>query len=207
MSKNLKVIQVIAKVAYVISYIVFVCSIIGVVASTITIMLSAIMFLINSPEINSLVGTTGLDVLALCQECLVAIFACVGGIVAGFMAKRYFKYQCDVGTPFTEKGADMLLKLGVAVLIIEVAIGTFEGITFAVYELFNIPMGDATYETDMLLGIAFIVFSFVFKYGAELTEAKKAEETVSDVSDNNSISTETDEAVVTNTADDGTNAE
>ena len=41
--------------------------------------------------------------------------------------------------------------------------------------MFELTTGEVVYSFDFTLGLIFIFLSFVFKYGAELAEAKKEE--------------------------------
>ena len=175
MSKNLKFIQVVSKIGYVISYIVFVCAIIGAAATALMALLFGMLLSISTPEINGIVSITGLDVFTFFSSCLLLCFACAGNIVLGFMGKKYFKFQCEAGTPFTYEGAKKLLKLGIADVIVTGSIIIFEGVLTIVYAMFELTTGEVVYSFDFTLGLIFIFLSFVFKYGAELAEAKKEE--------------------------------
>ena len=89
-------------------------------------------------------------------------------ILLGF-AHHYLKHEQEDGTPFTEKGAQRLKKLGIRCIYIPIiafsvsaAIATWQGVT-------NLDIGGNLPST--VFGIGLILVSLVFRYGAELEES------------------------------------
>ena len=181
MSKNLEVIQVFAKIGRVFSIVVFVCSIIGAAGCALAAGLFGLFLAIGLPLDMEFFTTN--DAFDLFRQCFVTCFACIGSIVLSYMAKNYFKYQCDAGTPFTFEGANKILRLGIVQIIVMIAVSIFAAITDMVYWFFATPdpmeeilYEEPFYDNDITLGLIFIFLSFLFKYGAEQLEIKKAAE-------------------------------
>ena len=93
-------------------------------------------------------------------------------ILLGF-AHNYPKHEQEDGTPFTEKGAKRLKMLGIRCIYIPVialsvssAIATWQGVTHLDIAG-NLP--------STVFGIGLILASLVFRYGAELENANRAE--------------------------------
>ena len=86
-------------------------------------------------------------------------------ILLGF-AHNYLKHEQSDGTPFTEKGANRLKKLGIRCIYIPIiafsvsaAIATWQGVT-------HFDIGGNL--SSAVFGIGLILVSLVFRYGAEL---------------------------------------
>ena len=85
-------------------------------------------------------------------------------VLFGF-AHRYFKTELQDGTPFTENGAEKLLRLGIRFIYIPMLADAASKITAAVsVAKDNIDIG----SFSTITGIVLILVSIVFRYGAEL---------------------------------------
>lgn len=78
----------------------------------------------------------------------------------------YLKHELEDGTPFTNKGANEIKGLGIRLIILPlVAIG----IISAICATFNAELPETMpNELSVSFGIALIIISIIFRYGAEL---------------------------------------
>lgn len=91
------------------------------------------------------------------------------GIILVFTS-RYLKQEQKDGTPFTEKGANMLKKLGIITIVLSAVSSVVHAAILAMYKVES--DADITNMTEFAVGICFIIFSMVLRYGSQL-EAKK----------------------------------
>ena len=174
--KSLKTIQTLAKIGKVISKIIFILSIVGGVSSIVGIISLACI-----PEGIRIGGTTIYGLIEKSAEMnigsmyvymTVAAVFCAGEAVLCKFAERYFKNELAAGTPFTFEGAKELLRLGILTICIPIGTAIIAGIVYAVMSLsFNV-VGDMNLSNgaSVGMGIAFIIVSVIFRYGAELTQ-------------------------------------
>lgn len=89
-----------------------------------------------------------------------------GGAVLLTFAEAYLKAEQAAGTPFTEDGAKMLKKLGIRCIYIPIVA------VIIAYVAAEICGADGAVEAETLTGatagIAMIITSMIFRYGAEL---------------------------------------
>jgi hypothetical protein len=105
--------------------------------------------------------------------CIIGLIACVGEAVFAFLAERYFANVLTDGTPFTFGGAKECFRLGVASIIISVAISLISAITIFVFMLIQLygKDFDVDFSISITTGLFFIFMSVIFKHGAELEQA------------------------------------
>lgn len=178
MSKSLKTIQVFAKIGKVISDIVFVFSIIFASVCLISFLLLQMdeLFLkMSNFSINSIVAENSEMSIGNVYSTLVTGFIiATGEAVLSKFSKIYFKNELLAGTPFTFDGAKELLRLGILAVCIPVGTNV---ITTSINKLMQTLMTDIeNFESDIgitvVIGIMFIVMSFVFRYGAEIDKTE-----------------------------------
>lgn len=88
-----------------------------------------------------------------------------------FFALRYFKQELADGTPFTVAGADQVRNLGVKTIVMPL-VAVF--LSDVIYQLYGVTRpGDWDNGTEIVLGIALILFSLILRHGAELREADR----------------------------------
>ena len=111
------------------------------------------------------------DLLATYGKLLALTFTITADAILLGFAHHYLKHEQEDGTPFTEKGAQRLKKLGIRCIYIPIiafsvsaAIATWQGVT-------NLDIGGNLPST--VFGIGLILVSLVFRYGAELEESMK----------------------------------
>ncbi|MGN0674662.1 MAG: hypothetical protein ACI4KG_02840 [Oscillospiraceae bacterium] len=86
---------------------------------------------------------------------------------------RYLKHELEDGTPFTERGATEIKKLGIRTIVLPIVAASICGIICGCYKV--APPENISNETSIVFGIAFIIISMVFRYGAEISKNGEAE--------------------------------
>ena len=104
---------------------------------------------------------------------VVLLFSAGEAVIAKF-AEHYFKRELTDGTPFTQSGADELKRLGI--LTICISIGT-QCVAAIILSLVLGEQGTAASSWSnagqLFYGIAFLITSVIFRYGAELCEGRQ----------------------------------
>ena len=186
--KSLRVVQGFAKVGRVLSLIVFIFSIIGAVSCAV-----GLIFMLAFQNVDAGNGQTIAQVIeqetkmpmfVMYANVICSIIVCGVEIVLAKMAQRYFEYEIKQGTPFTFDGASKMLKLGIWCLVAPFVASIICAIVYAIYASIH-----GEFNTDSLVGfsgasgvgIAFIVISFILKYGADV---KKTADMAMGISEN-----------------------
>lgn len=170
MSKTLSNILTVFKVVKIIAKVVFILCIIGAAGC----LLGLGMFSLIPGDIAAeVLAEEGIELGAVSLACIVGAIACAGEAVFAFLAGRYFDHVLESGTPFTFEGAKECFRLGVASIIISVAVSVVSGIGLAAYQL--ITSDGAQLDVDMSIslttGLFFMFMSLIFKHGAEVKAA------------------------------------
>ncbi len=173
--KSLKTVQTIAKVLSILAKIGFIFTIIGAAGSAVgSGALLAVPYLGENlvKLIVSEMGDTNATELgfALISE---SIYLVGVAIAMGFTCS-YFKKELADGTPFTHSGADKLKKVGIINLV--APFGTY-CISASILDMAGVPESILSNQYEVVTGVAMILLSFVFHYGADLVEVKKEETT------------------------------
>ncbi|MDY3079257.1 MAG: hypothetical protein SOR56_03495 [Oscillospiraceae bacterium] len=119
-------------------------------------------------ELTGISGTFEIIGSLLCS----LIAALADGILC-LLALRYVKAEQADGTPFTFSGAQQLKRLGIQTIVIPLVAQILSAV---VYEIF-----DATFQPEwfdggsIIIGVVLILVALVFRYGAELEEARSEE--------------------------------
>ena len=168
MSGNLKTVQKICHVLEVIYRVLTIICLVGLICCVVGIvMLSIFSFF---PNMKALIE----------DKSSRNLFQLIGLTLAGFVIalahfivlkahRDYFSMEQKVGTPFTSEGARAFRTLGIMNIVVPVATSAIAVIIGAIFRC----RGDFRLEAEIGLGIAMILLSFVFAYGAELEEGKK----------------------------------
>lgn len=84
-------------------------------------------------------------------------------------ALRYFKQELADGTPFTASGAEQVKNLGIKTIVMPIVAILIAAV---IHSCFGVErLGDWDNGTEVVLGIALILFSLILRHGAELREA------------------------------------
>lgn len=173
-SKNLHAIQVLAKIGMIMSKIVFICCIVGAIAcamGAVSIGLIPDGIRINGMTIHSMIeSNAGLSLGASYMAAFTGFLFCAAECAISKLAELYFKHELAAGTPFTVEGARELLRLGICTISISLGTVVVASICNAVAmnrfsDVADLQTGDFA---QVGLGVAFIILSVVFHYGADL---------------------------------------
>ena len=100
------------------------------------------------------------------------VFALTDGILLAF-ALRYFKAELADGTPFTKRGADEILHLGIRSIVLPLVASILAAVVCQLFEQLQSAGRDWGNLSSLCTGIALILASIIFRYGAELEEQVK----------------------------------
>lgn len=183
MKKTLSTIQGLMRFGKVVSILVLTFSIIGMVGA----LIGGVAFYLEGDMIIETViselelGELGEDMgMVLTKEAviytmIVTFIACLTELIIANQSKKYFKFELKEGTPFTFEGAKKLKKVGILAIILPIVMGI---VVFAV-EIIMLSanpesiLGDITYTASIGTGIMMLIFSLIFKHGAELNDVQK----------------------------------
>lgn len=113
----------------------------------------------------------GTDLLRKCVELLSAAFLLTAEAVLLGLSHGYIKHELADGTPFNENGAERLKKLGIRFIYIPViAVAVSEAV--AVWQGVE-SVGAVSSFGSVITGIAMILVSVIFRYGAELEHGNR----------------------------------
>lgn len=177
MSRSLKTIQTLSKVGRILSKIAMIASIVGgglCLAGILSVAMGA----------TDVLKWQGITIHGLIEEgsaltsrqqggamAAAGILCAAEAVIAGF-ASAYFRHELDAGTPFTEAGAQELLRLGI--LTIALTLGA-QILGTIVCGVFGVSVETLSMGNGMLsLGVAFLLLSVIFRYGAEIRKEKAA---------------------------------
>ena len=158
MSKTLSNILTVFKVLRVIAKVVFILCIVGGAGCLLGL---AALPLARIPSV------TELSYFA----CIAGACVCAGEAVFAYLAEKYFQSVINEGTPFSLDGAKECFRLGIASIIITVAVEVATGVTAGIVMLLSeAPTLDMDVDVTISLttGLALLFLSMIFKYGAEL---------------------------------------
>lgn len=173
--KSLQVIQKAFRVFQILAKIAFVFCIVGASMCALGALCCAVWR--TGGEVFSLFGTpvtrfVDADNLGQTQAMLYGnlIFLTVDAVLLGF-AGQYFKAEQQDGTPFTQRGANMLLRLGVRCIWMPIVSVVLAALLSA---WLGAKGGDFSNLPSVATGIVLILASLIFRYGAELAEQNRA---------------------------------
>lgn len=179
-SRNYEILQIIAKIGRILSTVAFVFSIIGICGC----LLGWISTSFGSDGIIKIEGVTIHGLLSDLDDSngkgvgatLAAwLIICAGQAVLAKFAEIYFRNVLAAGTPFTQSGAGELRRLGIMTMVIPTGcavlgeilqeiIAGIMNVTTRGWEELN--LGN---EASVVVGVMFIVGSFLCGYGAEMS--------------------------------------
>lgn len=101
------------------------------------------------------------------------IVASIGVIAEMYIAKKaekYFEFELQEGTPFTEESANKIRKLGIIIIVAPIIASL---ISFIIHIVIAKLFGDVgeielNYDISLTMGLFFLFLSAVFRYGAHL---------------------------------------
>ena len=177
MSKTLSHILTIFKVAKIVAKVVFILCIVGGIGCLVGLLCLA---LVGDSISAERFLTEGLNLSSAYLACTVGAITCAGEAILAYLSERYFKNVLTAGTPFSLDGAKECFRLGIASIIVSVAVLVLVGGVSLVFSLFSASIGaesDFNASFSLSTGLFFLFLSLIFKHGAELQPSSKPEET------------------------------
>ncbi len=182
-SKNYKILQAIAKIGKILSKVAFVFSIIGICGCFVGLLSNVFgsgkIFKIGGVTIYGLLADfDAYNVKSISATLVAWLIVCIGQAVLAKFAELYFRNAEASGTPFTHMGARELRRLGILMMVIPTGCAVLAEIVQGIMTGFMNVMADGwsdlnfDNEASVIVGVMFIVCSFLCGYGAELLEKK-----------------------------------
>lgn len=182
-TKNYKILQKITKIGKILSKIAFVFSIIGICGCFVGLISNVFgsgkFFKIGGITIYGMLADfNAYNVKSISATLLAWMVVCVGQAVLAKFAELYFRNAETSGTPFTQTGARELRRLGIMMIVIPTVCAALAEIVHGIMTGFMNGMAEEwsdlnfDNEASVIVGVIFIVGSFVCGYGAELLEGK-----------------------------------
>ena len=97
------------------------------------------------------------------------ILALTDGTLLAF-ALHYFRTEQADGTPFTKRGADEIRRLSIRTIVLPLVAAILAATVYGVVHLPANAGSDWSNAYSLTMGVALILASLVFRYGAELEE-------------------------------------
>ena len=165
--KTFQVFQILTKIAMIFSYVWaglatlgLLCALVWYGSGTVTGPDTGLLYALT--ETGGLTEMTAV----LCTD---AVSALLSAILLTF-AYLYLKAEQADGTPFTRRGAEQIRRLGVRTIVLSIVNVAITKAVFAAYVLPTYADADLGNFSGVSLGIALILASLIFRYGAELEE-------------------------------------
>ena len=182
-SKNLKILQTIAKIGKILSEVAFVFSIIGSCGCVVGILSTVIgkskIFKVGTVTIHGLLPDFNAYTMKSISVTLIAwLIVCIGEAVLSKSAEIYFRNILTVGTLFTQMGARELRRLGIMTIVVptgcvilaEIVQGIMAGFMNVTTDVWmNLNFNN---EPSVVLGIMFVIGSFLCEYATELLKER-----------------------------------
>lgn len=179
--KNYIVLQKVAKLGKILSKIAFICSVISVCVCIVGIFTNVIgidkSLKIGGVTIYGLMSEFGAyNVKSISATLAAWMIVCVGKAVLSKFSEIYFRNTLAEGTPFTQRGARELRRLGIMIMAIPtscvVLAEIVQGIVTGFMDVATDAWMDLNFDNEIsiMLGAMFLVGSFLCEYGAEMKE-------------------------------------
>ena len=175
--ETLKIIQSLARLGKILSKIAFVFSFIGIfgcIASLLSIAFGrGTLLRLGNVALHSLVqASSGFNLKALSGTLFGWLIICIGETVLARFAVLYFTRELADGTPFTQRGANELLRLGILTIAVPIGCSLSAAIVQGIVMGFLDITADLPIESEapIFLGAAFLISSLLCRYSAELMQ-------------------------------------
>lgn len=167
--KTVRVFQILAKIAFVFSIIgASFCAVGALCAVTwysggtvFTLFGEPVTIFAGGEDLNQMLAMLISDLVYLTTDAILLAFA-----------GRYFKAEQAEGTPFTERGANLIRKLGIRCIWMPIAATVIASVITVCLGVER--GGDVSSLPSVVTGIVLILASLIFRYGAELEEQNRS---------------------------------
>ncbi len=174
MSKNLAIVQKTSRVLEIIYKVVSILCLVGAIGSLVGVVFLSIARFFPR-VIDKAVNESGRTVMQLIGDCVVGFVVSTAFFVVSKLHKDFFAMEQKAGTPFTEECAKSFRTLGIINIVVPLGLSIVVVIISAIFGCWD----SVRFDFSLGVGIAMILLSFVFAYGAELE--KKVSGSTSDV--------------------------
>lgn len=181
---NSRVLQLIAQIGKILSKVAFVFSIIGICGCFVGLLSNVFgsgkVFKIGGVTIYGLLAEfDAYNVKSISATLVAWLIVCIGQAVLAKFAELYFHNALMAGIPFTQVGARELRRLGILTMVIPTGCAVVAEVVQGILTGFmNVSVDgwmefNFDNEASVVVGVMFIVGSFLCGYGAELLNSKK----------------------------------
>ena len=91
-----------------------------------------------------------------------------------FHAWKYFSVEQADGTPFSRRGADLMKRLGILLIVLPAVATILVGVLHGIFDLTQVEAADVGNGTSVTMGIMLIFVSLILRYGVDLEGNKDA---------------------------------
>lgn len=170
LQKTFRVFQTISKVAMILSFVWAGLTALGLLCgiawysggSVAGASRETLQYLTTTDSLNRMMGVLLSDL----------VFALTDGTLF-LLAFRYCKQEQMDGTPFTQGGAEQIKRLGIRTIVLPLVAVILSALFYGVFDVSRAAMADGGNLSSVSLGIALILASLIFRYGAELEAEKR----------------------------------
>ncbi len=169
--KSLKNVQLIAKILLILTTVGFWLTLIGAAGALLggSLLLTIAPFL-GEELTNLIVAESGIaDLSALGISLIAECVFLVGMVVSLWYTMQYLRAEQKDGTPFTHKGAALLLRTAIINLAVPVGAIIVASLITAISGVDNMLSN----EWEIVGGVTMLLLYFVFRYGADIAEGQK----------------------------------
>ena len=167
--KTFRVFQILTKIALIFSIVGASLCAVGVLCSIVwytggqvfSLFGEPITFFAGREDMNRVMAVLLSDLVYLTTDAILLTFA-----------GQYFKIEQTEGTPFTENGVNLIMRLGIRCIYIPIVSVVIASVIIAC--LGAEKGGDISNLPGVVTGIVLILASLIFRYGAELEERNHA---------------------------------
>ncbi len=168
--KTFHVFQILAKVAFILTIVGASICAVGALCCMVWNAGGQVFSLFGEPV--TVFADAGNTKATLAQLLSNLVYLTTDAILLGF-AGRYFRAEQAEGTPFTERGAKLVQRLGVRCIwmpIVSIVIAS------VITTCLGVKGGDVSNLPSVITGVVLILASLIFRYGAELEARCEARE-------------------------------
>ena len=172
--ESLKTIQKLSKLGKILSKIVYVFCLVGLILCIVGglgLIFIPETFEIANIKIHGLIDSNfNFSKEIIYAALIIGIIELACEMYISKQSQKYFEYELEEGTPFTEEGANKIKRLGLIVIFIPLVASFISALGFEIAKQAMNFTGklDINFDISLTLGIAFLILSAIFKYGSSL---------------------------------------
>ena len=167
--KTFRVFQILAKIAFIFSIVGAALCAVGALCAVSGLTFGTGLTVFGQPVMSYGSSSVNYVLAALLSDMVILIG---DAILLGFTG-RYLALEQAEGTPFTENGANTLRRLGIRYIYIPIVTAVIASVIIVAFDAE--PGRDISNLPELTTGIALIITSLIFRYGAELEQKSSAD--------------------------------